>query len=160
MYVLYNWANDWAHSQYFGLFLVLESEAQISVYELCSLPLVSYLPLFSLHLLLVELAVILSVECLNMNALTSTSLCNHQISRFPFTVSNPRNISPFPSRVFFKLYANANTNELDTQAQAVEEPKQELEADPKEAGKASPASPLDKDLKKVGFFSFDSTGVP
>ncbi|ONH93695.1 hypothetical protein PRUPE_8G247900 [Prunus persica] len=84
-----------------------------------------------------------------MNALTSTSLCNHQISRFPFTVSNPRNISPFPSRVFFKLYANANTNELDTQAQAVEEPKQELEADPKEAGKASPASPLDKDLKKV-----------
>lgn len=101
---------------------------------------------------LFEFAVIISVECLNMNTLSSTSLCNHQISRFPFTVSNPRNISPFPSRVFFKLYANANTNELDTQAQAVEEPKQELEADPKEAGKASPASPLDKDLKKVGFF--------
>ncbi|KAL6271713.1 hypothetical protein ACE6H2_028624 [Prunus campanulata] len=84
-----------------------------------------------------------------MNTLTSTSLCNHQISRFPFTVSNSRNISPFPSRVFFKLYANANTNELDTQAQAVEEPKQELEADSKETGKVSPASPLDKDLKKV-----------
>ncbi|PQM34960.1 uncharacterized protein Pyn_31722 [Prunus yedoensis var. nudiflora] len=82
-----------------------------------------------------------------MNTLTSTSLCNHQISRFPFTVSNPRNISPFPSRVFFKLYANANTNELDTQAQAVEEPKQELEADPKETGKVSPALHLTRTSK-------------
>ncbi|KAM2902158.1 hypothetical protein FF1_008065 [Malus domestica] len=86
-----------------------------------------------------------------MNTLTSTTLCNFQVSRYPFTVSNPRYVSPcnspFPTKIFFRLYANAN--ELDAQA-AVEEPKQE----PEEAGKSSTfsaaaASPLDKDLKKV-----------
>ncbi|KAM0998308.1 hypothetical protein ACFX13_008192 [Malus domestica] len=86
-----------------------------------------------------------------MNTLTSTTLCNFQVSRYPFTVSNPRYVSPcnspFPTKIFFRLYANAN--ELDAQA-AVEEPKQE----PEEAGKSSTfsaaaASPLNKDLKKV-----------
>ncbi|KAM1311612.1 protein RESISTANCE TO PHYTOPHTHORA 1, chloroplastic-like isoform X2 [Malus sylvestris] len=90
-----------------------------------------------------------------MNTLTSTTLCNFQVSRYPFTVSNPRNVSPcnspFPTKIFFRLYANAN--ELDAPA-AVEEPKQEPEeAEPPEAGKSSTfsaaASPLDKDLKKV-----------
>ncbi|KAB2605247.1 hypothetical protein D8674_004964 [Pyrus ussuriensis x Pyrus communis] len=89
-----------------------------------------------------------------MNTLTSTSLCNFQ---YPFTVSNPRNVSPcnspFPTKFYFRLYANAN--ELDAPA-AVEEPKPELEeAKPPEAGKSSTfsaaaaGSPLDKDLKKV-----------
>ncbi|KAM1646635.1 hypothetical protein ACFX1R_009196 [Malus domestica] len=91
-----------------------------------------------------------------MNTLTSTTLCNFQVSRYPFTVSNPRYVSPcnspFPTKIFFRLYANAN--ELDAQA-AVEKPKQEPEeAEPPEAGKSSTfsaaaASPLDKDLKKV-----------
>ncbi|CAN6558564.1 unnamed protein product [Malus baccata var. baccata] len=94
-----------------------------------------------------------------MNTLTSTTLCNFQVSRYPFTVSNPINVSPcnsrFPTKFFFRLYANAN--ELDAPA-AVEEPKQEPEeAEPLEARKSSTfsaaaaaaASPLDKDLKKV-----------
>ncbi|KAM1058001.1 hypothetical protein COP1_031295 [Malus domestica] len=91
-----------------------------------------------------------------MNTLTSTSLCNLQVSRYPSTVSNQRHVSPcnspLPAKIFFRLYANAN--ELNAQA-AVEEPKEEVEkAEPREAGKSSTfpaaaASPLDKDLKKV-----------
>lgn len=91
-----------------------------------------------------------------MNTLTSTSLCNYQVSRFPSNISNHRNISAirtsFPSTICFKVYAN--TNELEA------EPKQELEAQPKEATKSSSKSataPLDQDLKKVGFLN--STGV-
>ncbi|PRQ26200.1 hypothetical protein RchiOBHm_Chr6g0291981 [Rosa chinensis] len=85
-----------------------------------------------------------------MNTLTSTSLCNYQVSRFPSNISNQRNISPFntsfPTKICFKVYANANANELEA------EQKQELEAQPKEATKPSTISataPLDKDLKKV-----------
>ncbi|XP_004290691.1 PREDICTED: uncharacterized protein LOC101300872 [Fragaria vesca subsp. vesca] len=87
-----------------------------------------------------------------MNTLTSTSLCNYQVSRFPSNISNQRNISAiktsFPSKICFKVYANvnANTNELEA------EPKQEQEAQPKEATKSSSKSataPLDQDLKKV-----------
>ncbi|TQD86498.1 hypothetical protein C1H46_027987 [Malus baccata] len=102
-----------------------------------------------------------------MNTLTSTTLCNFQVSRYPFTVSNPRNVSPcnspFPTKFFFRLYANAN--ELDAPA-AVEEPKQEPEeAEPPEARKSSTfsaaaASPLDKDLKKSDFDYLSEHSLP
>lgn len=83
-----------------------------------------------------------------MNTLTSTSLCNYHISkaRFPFNISHQRNIS-LPSRILFKVYANAKTNELKA------EPQQEVEAEPKEeateSSTISATAPLDKDLKKV-----------
>lgn len=93
-----------------------------------------------------------------MNTLTPTSLCNYQISkaRFPFNISNQRNIS-LPSKILFKVYANANTNELKA------EPQQEAQAEPKEeATKSSTISataPLDQDLKKVGLV-LNSIGYP
>ncbi|XP_050363414.1 protein RESISTANCE TO PHYTOPHTHORA 1, chloroplastic [Argentina anserina] len=87
-----------------------------------------------------------------MNTLTSTYFCNYQVSRFPSSISNQRNISAFntsfPNKICFKVYANANANTNELEA----EPKQELEAQPKEAIKSSSKSataPLDQDLKKV-----------
>lgn len=93
-----------------------------------------------------------------MNTLTSTSLCNYQISkaRFPFNISNQRNI-PLPSKILFKVYANANTNELKA------EPQQEAQGEPKEEATKSSAisgtAPLDQDLKKVGLV-LNSIGYP
>lgn len=93
-----------------------------------------------------------------MNTLTSTSLCNYQISkaRFPFNTAHQRNIS-VPSRILFKVYANAKTNELKA------EPQQEVEAEPKEeateSSTISATAPLDKDLKKVGLV-LNSIGCP
>ncbi|KAF3436349.1 hypothetical protein FNV43_RR23441 [Rhamnella rubrinervis] len=82
----------------------------------------------------------------------STSFSNYRISRFQLTTSSIRNVSlhsctRFP-RKSLKIYASSN--ELETQA--LEEPKEELEAEPKEGTKASTppiSAPLDKDLKKV-----------
>lgn len=92
---------------------------------------------------------------------TTSSFSNHRISRFQFTTSRLRNVSfhsciRFP-RKSLKIYASSN--ELETQA--LEETKEELEAEPKEGTKASTppiSAPLDKDLKKVRFLCFYSSG--
>lgn len=98
-----------------------------------------------------------------MYSLISTPLCNFGVSKFPLPTSfnfsynnNPRFLS---CRKALQIHANA-ANEVDRQIETVqEEPKEEnLEAEPQNesnniSSTSSPSTaPLDKDLKKVGFW--------
>lgn len=91
----------------------------------------------------------------------STSFSNYRISRFHCTVPSLRSV-PFYSctpfqRKSLKIYASSS--EVD--AQPLEETKEEQEAEPRGGTKpstSSAAAPLDKDLKKVGFSCFHSSG--
>lgn len=92
----------------------------------------------------------------NMNTLIPTSLCNTKITKFRFTPTLRNSLSHAQARTkSFKIHASSS--EVD--AQTVEEPKEETQAEPTEASKSSTAAPvaLDKDLKKVGTCLF-STG--
>ncbi|XP_075641016.1 protein RESISTANCE TO PHYTOPHTHORA 1, chloroplastic [Castanea sativa] len=83
-----------------------------------------------------------------MNTLIPTSLCNTKFTRFRFTPILRNSLSHAQARTkSFKIHASSS--EVD--AQTVEEPKEQTQAEPTEASKSSTAAPvaLDKDLKKV-----------